>query len=71
MVKRGVSAFRMPAKELLMRVSATQKRYAGKKLPKKPDNITNHSLFFGTANKALRANGIKTNPALIIRIEAT
>ena len=71
MVKKGVNAFKIPASELSILVSARQNKKAGIKLPRIPDNATKPNLFLGTCLIALKAKGIKTTPALKMRKAAT
>ena len=71
MVNKGVSEFSIAASELSMRVSAMQYRYAGKKLPKKPESTTCGKRLRSTFRKACQANGNNTTDALAIRKEAT
>lgn len=70
-VKIGVSAFKIPARELFIFVSARQKRKAGKKLPNKPDVMIQRNLFAGILLNDRKAKGSKTIPPLSILKEAT
>jgi hypothetical protein len=71
MVNKGVSEFKMPAKELSILVSAIQKRKEGIKLPKNPDKKTMPIFSLGIFLKAVIAKGSKTSPENSILIEAT
>jgi hypothetical protein len=46
-VNKGVKAFRMPANELSILISAMQNKNAGKKLPNTPARNTRPILFVG------------------------
>lgn len=71
MVNKGVSAFKMPAKELSICVSAIQNKYAGKKLPNNPDKITRNHFRCGICLSAFTAKGVRMSPALSMRMDAT
>ncbi len=71
MVKIGVSAFKIPANELSIRVCAMEKKKAGKKEPKKPEITIGFKASFGVSLMALPSKGRKHNPAKMILIEAT
>jgi len=70
-VNSGVSAFKIPARVLVIRVSAIQNKKAGMKLPANPETKMRRYNFFGILRNACKAKGNKTIPALRIRIEAT
>lgn len=69
--KIGVNEFKVPARALSMPNSATQNKYAGKRLPKTPEIKIISSLFFGIILKCLIAAGSNTIPEKTIRNEAT
>jgi len=69
--KMGVKEFNVPANAPSMPISATQNKYAGRRLPKTPDIKIMPSLFFGIFLKCLMAEGSKTIPEKMIRNEAT
>ena len=67
----GVRAFSEPASELSIFVSAKQNKYAGNRLPCKPDRKMTKTLLFGIDLICLIATGNKTIPENIIRKDAT
>lgn len=69
--KMGVKEFNAPASELSMRLSATQKRYAGIRLPNVPEKNMSASLLKGMLLICLNVTGSKIMPADNILIEAT
>ena len=69
--KIGVSELSVPANAPSIPISATQNKYAGKRLPKTPDIKIMPSLFTDTFLMYLIAQGSKTIPAKMIRSDAT
>lgn len=69
--KMGVSELRVPASALSIPSSAIQKRYAGSKLPSKPERKITSSVSFGICLKYLMAVGSSTIPEKTIRNDAT
>jgi hypothetical protein len=67
----GVNEFKVPANALSMPSSAMQNKYAGSKLPSKPERKITPILFAGICLKHLMAVGSNTNPEKTIRNEAT
>ncbi len=70
-VKMGVSAFRIPERELSTRVPAMQNKNAGMKVPRKPESTTGLISDLGTSLNALRASGNMMMPAPMILMDAT
>ena len=69
--KIGVKEFKVPARAPSIPNSATQNKYAGKRLPKTPDRKITGILFFGIILKCLIAKGNNTIPEKTMRNEAT
>lgn len=70
-VKMGVNAFSIPARELSILVCAILKKNAGKKVPSNPEMTIGQRASFGVSLYALLISGRKHSPAKKIRIEAT
>lgn len=69
--KMGVSEFSVPASALSIPSSAMQNKYAGNKLPNKPERNMIPILSLGIRRKYLIAVGSNTIPENTIRSDAT